>query len=86
MVPDYAQTDCGQSYVSLAVEELPEGSLGSPGPLATLLAGPGISGFAMMNADGSAGADGVTFEQATRAARKAGALEYRRKTRGAWVA
>ena len=47
----YGATDDGsEHWAALTVEELPAGSLGRPGPLMSLLIGPGIPGFAVVMA------------------------------------
>jgi hypothetical protein len=77
---EYGQTECAQYHdAALCVESLPEGSWGTPGPLVSILAGPGVpGGFAVLAADGSPVIEGVPLDQAVQAARLAGVREYRR--------
>lgn len=68
---EYGHTECGQFYdAALCVESLPAGSWGRPGPLVSILAGPGVrGGFAVLAADGSPVIEGVALEHAVQAAR-----------------
>lgn len=86
VVVEYGATEDGLFYdAAFSIECLPVGSLGSPGPLVSILAGPGIGGegYAVLTADGSALADGVSFSDAERAARFEAVREYRRLATGA---
>jgi acyl-coenzyme A synthetase/AMP-(fatty) acid ligase len=68
---DYGQTECGEVHdVALCVESLPAGSWGRPGPLASILTGPGIpGGFVVLDAQGVPTVDGVQLEAAVQAAK-----------------
>lgn len=72
---DYGLTECGEVHdVALCIESLPAGSWGRPGPLASILTGPGIpGGFVVLDARGVPTVDGVTLEVAVQAA-KSGAV------------
>lgn len=82
---EYGATDDDRFHdAALCVEELPVGSWGSPGPLVSILAGPGIgAGLAVMAADGSSLADGVDLGHAVQAARAAALQQFRSVTDGA---
>lgn len=43
-----ATDDATEHWAALTVEELPAGALGRPGPLMSMLIGPGIPGFAVV--------------------------------------
>lgn len=66
---DYGQTECGEVHdVALCVESLPAGSWGHPGPLASILTGPGIpGGFVILDAQGIPTVEGVPLEVAVQA-------------------
>ena len=76
---DYGQTECGQYHdAALCVESLPAGSWGHPGPLVSILAGPGIpEGFVVLAADGSPVVEGVALGHAVQAARFEAVRRYR---------
>ena len=77
---DYGQTECGQYHdAALCVESLPAGSWGHPGPLVSILAGPGVpGGFAVLAADGSPVVEGATLGRAVKAATTEAVRGYRR--------
>lgn len=81
---DYGDADCGLLDAALCVNSLPWGSFGAPGPLVSILAGNGAGdGYAVMGADGSSLAHGVTFARALQCAKFAAVREWREKTKGA---
>jgi hypothetical protein len=73
---DYGQTECGEVHdVALCLESLPAGSWGHPGPLASILAGPGIpGGFVVLDAQGIPTVEGVPLEAAVQAAKSQAVL------------
>jgi hypothetical protein len=77
---DYGQTDCGQVHdVALCVESLPEVAQRHPGPLVSILAGPGVAGdFVVLGADGAPVAEGIGLGHAVTAARLSGVRSYRK--------
>jgi hypothetical protein len=83
---DYGATDDGREHdATFVVEELPEGALGRPGPLVSILTGPCIKGdgFVVMGADGATLAEGVSLNHAVQSARFAAVREYRKQAEGA---
>jgi hypothetical protein len=83
---DYGATDDGREHdATFVVEELPEGALGRPGPLVSILTGPGIKGdgFVVMGSDGATLAEGVSLDRAVQSARFAAVREYRTQAEGA---
>lgn len=44
VVAEYGDTDTGDQWAALCIEELPDGSRAQPGPLVTILAGAGEQG------------------------------------------
>ncbi|OUM02851.1 hypothetical protein A8M77_09660 [Variovorax sp. JS1663] len=85
IVAEYGSTEDGQFHdAALSIQSLPSGSWGRPGPLVTILAGPGIggAGFAVMGADGSALAEGVDLTEALSGARSEGVRRYRKMSQG----
>ena len=76
---DYGQTECGLYHdAALCVESLPAGSWGHPGPLVSILAGPGVTGgFTVLAADGSPVVEGVALGHAVQAARFEAVRRYR---------
>jgi hypothetical protein len=76
---DYGQTECGRYHdAALCVESLPADSWGHPGPLASILAGPGIpAGFVVLGADGTPVVEGVALGYAVKAARRSAMRRYR---------
>jgi hypothetical protein len=81
---DYGMTDCGSYHdAALCVQSLPDASWGQPGPLVSIVAGPGSpGGFVVLAADGSPLAEGVDLGQAVRTARMAGVRRYRQVVKG----
>lgn len=62
----------------LKLRRFPESQV-KPGPLVSVLGGPGIpGGFVVMGADGAAVAEGLGLSLAVQAARKAAMQRYRR--------
>ena len=82
---DYGQTDCGQFHdAALCIQDLPADAEGHPGPLVSLLAGPGIpAGFVVLGADGASVAEGLGLGQAVRSAKLAAMRRYRGMVKGA---
>ena len=76
---DYGQTECGQFHdAALCIESLPAGSWGQPGPLVSVLAGPGVpGGFVVLGADGIPKVEGVGLEVAVQAAKSEAVRAYR---------
>jgi hypothetical protein len=78
---EYGATECGQQWAALCVETLPLGAPGTPGPLVSILVGPGVpQGAAVMGADGSAVEPSADFHEAIKAARFAGMRTWRAMT------
>jgi hypothetical protein len=78
---EYGATDAGQLWAALCVESLPAGAPGTPGPLVSILVGPGIPiEAAVMAADGSSVEPGAEFAEAIKAARFAGMRTWRAMT------
>lgn len=78
MTADYGASDCGQLQDAALCVDVDDRA-----PLVTIIVGPGISGggFAVMAANGSSLAHDVSFAEALRSARTAGAREFRRVAR-----
>lgn len=82
---EYGEDDHGGLWAALNVETLPAGALGEPGMLVSILAGAGVHGeAAVMAADSSTIANGVSMQEATKAATFAGVRAYRQQARGAF--
>lgn len=82
---EYGEDDHGGLWAALNVETLPQGSFGRPGALVSILAGAGVHGeAAVMAADSSTITNGVSMQEATKAATLAGVREYRALTHGAF--
>ncbi len=79
---EYGASDDGQQWAALCVESLPEGAWGRPGPLVSILVGPGIpmDAAAVMGSDGSSVEPGAEFAEAIKAAKFAGMRTWRAMT------
>ena len=81
---DFGEDDHGGLWAALGVETLPYGSWGQPGMLVSILAGAGVDGeAAVVAADFSTIANGVSMQEAAKAATFAGVRAYREKACGA---
>lgn len=81
---EYGDDEHGGLWAALNVETLPQGSQGRPGVIVSILAGPGVTGeAAVMAADSSTVVNGVSMQEAMKAATFAGVREYRARSRGA---
>lgn len=79
---DYGCAENGQFYALFCVAELPFGSCGPHTPLATIISGPGVKGFAVVVDPRSAVVETPDFDHAIKAALLPGVRTYRQITRG----
>ncbi|WP_348112512.1 hypothetical protein [Rhodoferax sp.] len=89
VVAEYGDTDTGDQWAALCIEELPEGADATPGPLVSILAGAGTQGgHIVMDADGQcvgSRAGSLDYARVMPKAQKEAQAAYRCMCVGAWV-